>query len=364
MLNCQTTPASIRLLFSCKHQLQWQATNRSSFVEALAFSWDPASGNIVHMVRLQDRFEFHPVTERGWRHAAWSSCGRHLLIHEQTAPGSAAAQAVAWLTVIDVAQSTAIVQSAVPCISQSKWWAAGWHPCLPGIILAHSARQDHISALQHAGLTAGTLPDQQRIHEAGFSADARFLVSFTPSLSPWRGEFHVLCCSVDRLQISFAVEQRLDLISQSGWCPRKLAWLPYTSTLFATGSSADQEHFFIVQGVAAASSTQNKLPAHQIVSPSGLFYVDRSNFGLCICDALTGNLLWGSIGSDPRWPELQKSNAGYPEFELIALQLQCNSLRTASLAVWGWIPSGRGLVSSTNQHGDGRPPALHIFWFA
>ena len=82
------------------------------------------------------------------------------------------------------------MQTVVPYIShaESDWWAASWHPCLQGIIPAHSARQDDIAALQRAGLAADVLPEQQRIYKAGFSANARFLVSFLPSSLSRQGE--------------------------------------------------------------------------------------------------------------------------------------------------------------------------------
>ena len=33
----------------------------------------------------------------------------------------------------------------------------------------------------------------------------------------WQGESHVLRCSIDHLHINFAVEQWLDMVSQTGW---------------------------------------------------------------------------------------------------------------------------------------------------
>ena len=97
-------------VYPCLHPAQLlvptaeAGTYRSSLIEGLASSYEPACGTILDVVRVQDCFLFHPVTEGGWRHVAWSSCARLLLIHEQAAPGSDAAQAAAWLTVIDVAQ--------------------------------------------------------------------------------------------------------------------------------------------------------------------------------------------------------------------------------------------------------------------
>ena len=120
---------------------------------------------------------------------------------------------------------------------------------------------------------------------------------------------------------------------------------------------------------------QSKLTAVdsvEIVSPSGRFYVDHSNSGLCICDALTGNILWHSCASDPRWPEMQKIAADsgceltHQIFtrQLVMQQLQCNMYRSHTLVAWGWMPSGKGIVCSTSLHADSNPPALHVYWFA
>ena len=346
----------------------------STFIEALAFTWQPADARIGHALALGVCPEFQSLAKDGWREMAWSPSGRYLLIHEQDASGPSAEQALGWLTICDVIAGTLTLRCNIPRCTRvhSTVWAASWHPDLHGIIFRNSGKPTHLQALQQSGLAAGILPDSLLLEKAGFSSDSQYLIASTPRTTPWESEFFVLKCSNTGLQITFEVVQRLDWISEPGWRACKLHWLPNTYRLFTMyreGNSRSSK--YLVHLIDAAEIVHSKiLPAssHAYLSPSSSWFLHKSLFGVGIYNVETCRQIWDSLSSDPRWAEMQQSacNLG-ADCSLFELQTSCGIRRSNTFKVCSWLPSGIGFVCSSSQctfMGENKPAALHVYEFA
>ena len=139
-----------------------------------------------------------------------------------------------WLAIADLEQGRIIAEANFK--SSFKLFAEErlsfvWHPSSRAIIVQDDVELQDIAAITRAGFVIGQLPADLRMHQAGFSADASFIIAERYDISDRaRYDFYYLECSLQGLQVclgrpqdSALPEDHRDIFS--------LCWMPGSNTL-------------------------------------------------------------------------------------------------------------------------------------
>ena len=326
-----------------------------------SFNYDGACLGSGASLRLSD------LGKRCKVHSCWSPSGRYLLVHGTELPRRSKTGRSGWLGIADVEGDSLVAYSKLmpvikPCAQGCLSFI--WHPSSRGIISSGDMKLQDMAAIARAGFSFGTLPVDLSPHQAGFSANAEYLLadSHGPYDDPDQGNFRLFECKVEHQELclvqvrDLAAEQDNEALRLIGWLPDTNVFciqrVPYEGTIqtLLTECTSRQEPVF-----AAASQAFN--PFSHRLSASGRLYTacnPEDDAHSIIAELVTGEHFWEMCTSDLTWP-------GLTAHQSRSLQALC-----PSLCCHGWAPVGVGPVCST--HGTGHPksrgflpPALHFY---
>lgn len=300
-------------------------------------------------------------------HPCWSPSGQYLAVHgaplsrhnRETAPG--------WLAIADVWRGSLIAEAKLKSSFKSfreERLSIVWHPSSRALIVQGDIEIQDTAAITRAGFGIGQLPAGFRMHQAGFSGDASFLMTeyHDPSDERTYYDLYYLTCKLQGLQVCLGQPQNQALpefdAEVCGMC-----WMPSSNTVFLEfdGIGSPMQILLSECGSKEAYAPRTTLSISDRVCSSGRFYMTGPCIEGELCRSIAevqgGQVILTPSTSDLGWAAIHEQPGG-----------SVSQGSPHSLVCHAWAPTGVGPICSS--HGidiSGRgylPPALHFYRYA